>query len=739
MKKRKIAVLIGLFACALLALGLAACQPEHQHTFSEEWAFDATHHWHEATCEHSEETEGKAEHTWDGGTVTTAATCTEAGEKTYTCTVCSATKTEAIAATGHSYAEEWTIIPTHHWRVANCEHGDMITDYGTHTYVNGDCILCGYTYVSLGLQYTLSDDGTYYTLTGTGTNTDTDVVVPAEHEGLPVKAIGDNALEGNTAITSIILQDGIERIGEGAFKNCTALISIHIPDSVQSMAGYTFRGCSALESIELPAMTDIDTLRMFESCTSLKSVVLGEGVESLGYYMFSACRSLERVELPSSLRRIRMLAFQTCGALTEITLPEGLVEIGDSAFRGCQGLKEVVIPDSVTLLDDESFLFCTTMTKVVVGEGVESIGREAFMQCIKLEEIIIGSSVKSIATEAFYLCRELKTVYYMGTQEEWNTIGVDNTNNYNSSLLNATRYYYSETQPSTECYSWYYAEDGITPVAVEAHTIAEEWTTTDTHHWHETCEHKTSENGYGEHTYENGVCTVCGMEYVSAGLEYSLHSDETCYVVTGRGTNLDTELVIPATHEGLPVKRIGDRAFKDTNITNVVLPNSITFIGSFAFSDCSELVSINLPEGLQSIAFAAFQSTALKNIIIPASLSILEVGAFERCFDLESVRFANGSFISTIETNTFNSDASLQSVIIPAGVNLIQSGAFGNCYALQSVYYVGTQDEWNGIIIDDSNESLTSATIYYYSETQPADTSGNWWHYGTDGVTPVKW
>ena len=276
------------------------------------------------------------------------------------------------------------------------------------------------------------------------------------------------------------------------------------------------------------------------------------------------------------------------------------------------------------------------------------------------------------------------------------------------------------------------------------HSYSEEWTTNETYHWHEaTCEHSDEVADYGEHTYENGVCTVCGMDYVSAGLEYSLHTDETCYVVTGRGTNLDTELVIPATHEGLPVKRIGERAFKDTNITNVVLPNSITFIGSFAFSDCSELVSINLPEGLQSIALAAFQSTAFKNIIIPASLSILEAGAFERCFDLESVRFANGSFISTIETNTFNSDASLQSVIIPAGVNLIQSGAFGNCYALQSVYYVGTQEGWNGITIESDNDCLTpgtfcSATIYYYSETQPTD-DGNYWHYDTDGITPIVW
>ena len=723
--KGRIIPIAACFTVLLLSAALAACG--HEHTYAEEWTTDATHHWHEATCEHTGEKDGYAEHTWDSGTVTTAATCTEAGEKTYTCTVCSATKTEAIAATGHSYAEEWTIIPTHHWHAATCEHTEEKKDYAEHTYENGDCILCGYTYVSLGLQYTLSDDGTYYTLTGTGTNTDTDVVVPAEHEGLPVKAIGDNALEGNTAITSIILQDGIERIGEEAFKNCTALISIHIPDSVQSMAGYTFRGCSALESIEIPAMTDIDTLYMFEGCTSLKSVVLGEGVESLGYYMFSRCDSLERVELPSSLRRIRMLAFQSCGALTEITLPEGLVEIGDSAFRGCQGLKEVVIPDSVTLLDDASFLFCTTMTKVVVGEGVESIGREAFMQCIRLEEIIIGSSVKSIATEAFYLCRELKTVYYMGTQEEWNAISIDS--DYNSSLLNATRYYYSETQPSTECYSWYYAEDGITPVAVEAHTIKEEWTFSDTHHWHETCEHKTSENGYGEHTFENGVCTVCGMDYVSAGLEYTLSGDSTYYTVSGIGTCTDTVIYIPSAYNGLPVKEIGESAFygKKT-ITGVVLPDSITTISDSAFDGCTNLASINLPEGLTTIGEGAFNSVSIASIVIPVF----------GCGNLKSVTIGQGSTLDRIGHSVFGLCSSLESIVIPSGVTRIGWEAFYLCRSLETIYYGGTQEGWNSISIETPNEPLINATVYYYSAEQPA-TSGNYWHFDTDGVTPVKW
>ena len=110
--KSKILICLAICAGAMTAIGLAACAgEEHQHTFAEGWTSDASHHWHEATCEHTGEKDGYAEHTWDGGTVTTAATCTEAGEKTYTCTVCSATKTEAIAALGHSWNSGEVTVP----------------------------------------------------------------------------------------------------------------------------------------------------------------------------------------------------------------------------------------------------------------------------------------------------------------------------------------------------------------------------------------------------------------------------------------------------------------------------------------------------------------------------------------------------------------------------------------------------------------------------------------------------
>ena len=76
----------------------------HKHTFSDQWSSDANSHWHAATCNH-DVTADSAAHTWDNGTITKEPTCTEEGVRTYTCTVCKATRTESVAASGHSYVK----------------------------------------------------------------------------------------------------------------------------------------------------------------------------------------------------------------------------------------------------------------------------------------------------------------------------------------------------------------------------------------------------------------------------------------------------------------------------------------------------------------------------------------------------------------------------------------------------------------------------------------------------------
>ena len=102
------------------------------HKYSAEWSKDETNHWHECTVCHAKT--DIAGHAWGSGVVTRPATCTEDGEKTYTCE-CGATKTEAIAAAGHKYATEWSKDETNHWHECTVCHAK--TDIAGHAWGSG--------------------------------------------------------------------------------------------------------------------------------------------------------------------------------------------------------------------------------------------------------------------------------------------------------------------------------------------------------------------------------------------------------------------------------------------------------------------------------------------------------------------------------------------------------------------------------------------------------------------------
>ena len=108
----------------------------HSHTISIEWSHDETNHWHAASCGIPEHNTDTAAHNWGTGVVTTHATCTEAGIKTYTCE-CGATRTESIPALGHNIAEEWSYEETNHWHAASCGIAEHNTDTAAHNWGTG--------------------------------------------------------------------------------------------------------------------------------------------------------------------------------------------------------------------------------------------------------------------------------------------------------------------------------------------------------------------------------------------------------------------------------------------------------------------------------------------------------------------------------------------------------------------------------------------------------------------------
>lgn len=345
---------------------------------------------------------------------------------------------------------------------------------------------------------------------------------------------------------------------------------------------------------------------------------------------------------------------------------------------------------------------------------------------------------------AFNLCSSLINVYYNGTKEEWETLcsSIGVSNDY---LIDAKVYYFSQTQPE-EGFFWHFETDGKTPVS---------WGV---------------ESNY------------------SVGLKYSLNTDEKGYTVVGIGYCEDTDLVIPATYRGLPVTAIGSKAFESVrSFKSVSIPASVTTIGEYAFAHCgvtsvtfatnsqlttvdryaffssSSLQSIALPDGVTTIGEAAFNGcNNITSISIPDSITTIE----DRALDFNSSAFtvynnakylgnstnpylvlvkASDTSLTTCDIYTgakiilifaFDNCTSLKSVTIPNSVTTICNAAFYYCNSLSTVYYGGTAEEWADISIDSTgNDKLTSATVYYYSETEPAlnedETAydGNYWHF----------
>ena len=258
-----------------------------------------------------------------------------------------------------------------------------------------------------------------------------------------------------SSLKTVIITGGTS-IGDEAFYNCSGLTSITIPDSVTSIESRAFRGCSSLTSIVVPDSVTSIGYQAFAK-TNLTSIVIPDSVTSIGYQAFGSCTNLTSIVIPDSVTSIGYQAFGNCTNLTSIVIPDSVTSIGEGAFQYCSSLTSIVISDSVTSIGDYAFYNCSSLTSVVIPDSVTSIGEGAFRYCSSLTSITIPDSVTSIGERAFYNCSSLTSVYYQGTESDWAQISISS---YNTNLTNATRYYYSETEPTTTGNYWHYDENG---------------------------------------------------------------------------------------------------------------------------------------------------------------------------------------------------------------------------------------------------------------------------------------
>lgn len=345
MKKRLLTLILTIVSILMCIFGLSACQDDGDSDDS------STIIGGDINCEHL----------WSDWTEEQEATCKTTGLQSRICTLCERKEEKIIEKTAHKYNSENA-----------CEYCGVELAYTS-----------GLDYERLGY----SSSSYYYVVKGIGTATETDIVIPAQHAGYPVKAVASEAFYGNDRITSIFAPSTITEVGTNAFYYCEKLHTITL-EGVNKIGSQAFKKCSKLEKISIKSAKEIGT-ESFSDCVKLKDVALSENTILIGQNAFlntgyyNASDNWEgkalyigkhlicvKEDYPNSSFAIKngtltiaSYAFNNISKIEIVNFPDNEIRIGSYAFKGCSNWKEFEITDKMTLVDYA--LSGSSLTKLV--------------------------------------------------------------------------------------------------------------------------------------------------------------------------------------------------------------------------------------------------------------------------------------------------------------------------------------------------------------------------------------
>ena len=569
------------------------------------------------------------------------------------------------------------------------------------------------------LKYSLDTETGVLTISGTGNMTD--------YSGQESSPVGYNS-----NIKSLIIGNGVTSIGVGAFCGCRSLTSVTIPDSVTSIGDSSFGYCTSLTNITIPnSVTSIGS-SAFSGCTSLTNITIPNSVTSIGLYAFSDCTSLTSITIPNSVTSIGLYAFSDCTSLTSVEIPDGVTSIGDMAFNNCTSLTSVTIPDSVTSIDYYAFDGCTSLTSVNYSgtksqwKSIKGYGNVS--KIIKCTDGIIGNgNTVTIDNLKYKIYNDTASlVGYTDTPEnliipesalyEGYTVtvtGIGDEAFYNSTSL------ISVTIPNNVTSIGSSALSGCSNLkSVNYNGTKAQW---------------KSISGY-RNVSQIIKCTdgiyANSNTIIIDSVKYRLN-DDTAQVISYSGTPENITILESVTYEGFTFKvtSIGSSAFSNcTSLTSVTIPDSVTSIGSYAFEDCTSLTSITIPDSVTSIGDCVFNGctnltrvnysgtvSQWKSITIGSNNSYL-TGAIIKCTD-GVIGNENTVIIDSLKYKIYNNyttslvgyTGEFENLTIPESVTYegytfsvtrIDNKAFYNCTSLTS------------ITIPDSVTTIGSSAFY---------------------------
>ena len=434
---------------------------------------------------------------------------------------------------------------------------------------------------------------------------------------LKVISIGEKAFAGCTKLETMQIGKNIKRIGKSAFAGCSKLrLFEEIPDSIEYIGPYAFSGTALLKIYTGPCIKTIEEGTYYSTNVGYYgSVVIPDGIESIGDDAFAYCHELDTVKIEGeSLKSIGSGIFRECENMRWINIPNSVNSIAYRAFS--DNSFTINIPDLRSWLMSPTDLSCLSLmrswnlqindeevTKLEIPVGIDSIKSYAFSKC-NIKKLYIPNTVTGIGKYAFDGCKKLGGTITIPSSVKF----IDN-----SAFSIVT---------DTVQFKRLIVEDSDEPLRCN-------------------CSFSTDSvyigrdiDGLGIQDFKYAETSPYITSLPSAIFKSTLKTLIVNYTVGNTPLTLDSKYTSKCTNllylRLAGVEVIPENAFANsTELTTVVLGNSVKVIGSQAFSGLSKIEYLTIGNSVERIDSAAFRGSSCYGIILPNTLKSIGAEAFK--------------------------------------------------------------------------------------------------------------
>ena len=478
-------------------------------------------------------------------------------------------------------------------------------------------------------------------------------------------------------IPASVLIDGqkfyVTEIGARVFQQNQTLKTITLPNTIEKIGDAAFYGTGIANLYFKGTIADWANIH-FSDWDSNPVCSYTE------FYLNNTRFEGNKLILPNSTKRIGSYSFRDFDQITSIEIPNSVTRIEKSAFIGCDNLTSVIIPKSVNNIENKAFGRCNSLVNITVEDGnpkydsrencnaiIETKANTLIVAC---NNTTIPNTVKKIGDYSFYDCYFLKSLILPNSIEGIGANAFESCKSLMSIKLN----------------------EGLKYIHSKAFVYCSSL---------ESIEMPNTVTSVGGGVFS--ACTKLKTVKLSNRLTSLPSAPSECSntIPTGIFAHCKslTEVIIPNS-----VTYIGDFAFLDcASLTSLSIPSSITTVGSDAFNGIPSLKYVTIHNAPKDMVF--FQCPSLTHITWNVKSGVDSQKPFDRIKN-QILSFTIGEDVEYLSSNICDGMTNLESIVIPANIKQIGSHAFANCNKLTLVTWNATNSKIGDAIFQNTASKI---------------------------------